>query len=103
MTKNTKSKLACPKCNNDGTDGRHEIQWYEMIPSHRYIHGVVNGVLYVDEDTYADYAEASEGEGLYCQKCAHTWKIPTKLKTDFVNDGDYLAIAKEAGIEVEER
>lgn len=83
-----KEKVKCPTCGNDGSDDLYPIEWAEMVPSHRRVLGVIDGILYIDE-SYKDYGEAATNDHLFCKKCMNEWGAPKKFKIDFVNEGDY--------------
>lgn len=75
--------LKCPECGADGTN----IEYLEMIPSVRQIHGVMRDGTIIIDAASRDYPESSHDEKLACQGCGHEWEFENRI--DFMDSGDW--------------
>jgi hypothetical protein len=86
-------KIICPKCGNDGTS--KPIEWFENIPSYRKVHGIVNGILFINIES-KDFYEGATGSTLMCGECFFDWGVPCEMRTDFVDHLEYEGIRESA-------
>lgn len=83
------TEIKCPDCGNTDLS---QMEWYELIPSYRPIHGVLPSARnprLVLGDEGIEFWEGSEGGTIMCRKCDTEVPIPENLESDFMSKAEY--------------